>query len=63
MVIHSGKTTMKEIRIYDTRGRLLVEKKNIGVAEIKINIGTTQELLIVKITSDDNETITKKLIH
>ena len=63
VVIHSGTTTMKEIRIYDTRGRLLVEKKNIGVAEIKINIGTTQELLIVKITSDANETITKKLIH
>jgi hypothetical protein len=63
VVINSGRTQMSKVLIYDIRGRLLIEKDHINAAEIRIATGTTNQVLIVKIISDKNETVTKKVVN
>jgi trimeric autotransporter adhesin len=63
VVINTGKVNMASVKIFDIRGRLLVEKSNINASNIKLNTGTTNQVLIVKITSTTNEVVTKKIIN
>jgi len=63
LVINTGKVNMKEVKVYDTRGRLLAEKKNVNAAELNIPMDMTNEVLVVKITSENNEIVTKKAVN
>jgi len=63
VVINSGKTVMTKVTVYDIRGRLLAERTAINANEIRIPTSTTNQVLIVKIISDRNETITKKVVN
>jgi hypothetical protein len=63
VVINTGKVQMAKVSVYDIRGRLLVEKDHINASEIKIATGNTNQVLIVKIVSDKNETVTKKVVN
>ena len=62
-VINTGSTIMATIKVYDLSGRLLLEKTNINASEIKIDCGTASQILLVNITSDQKETVTKKVIN
>lgn len=62
--VNSGKTTMKMVRIYDIRGRLLFEKNNInGNLASLTSFTAANQTLIIKIISDNNETVNKKIIY
>ncbi|PWA03872.1 beta strand repeat-containing protein, partial [Flavobacterium psychrotolerans] len=63
IVINTGKTMMSNVKVYDIRGRLLLSKDNINATQTKLFVGTTQEVLIVKIGSDEAGTVTKKVIN
>jgi len=63
VVVNSGSAIMAKVQIYDIRGRLLVEKDNINASEVKLNAGLTNQVLIVKITSDQGATVTKKAVN
>ena len=63
VIINTGKVQMSNVKIYDVRGRLLVTKSNINASQVKMYTGTTQQVLIVKITSDKNDVVTKKVIN
>jgi hypothetical protein len=63
LVINTGKSIMAEIKVFDIRGRLLVERNHINASEIRIETGNTNEVLIVKITSDEHLTATKKVVN
>jgi hypothetical protein len=63
IVINSGNITLDNVQVYDIRGRLLVDKKGINASETSLNAGTTNQVLIVKITSDDNQTVTRKVVN
>jgi len=63
LVINSGKTTMSKVQVYDIRGRLLVERSNVNASEIRLNPGVTNQVLLVKITSNSNEVVTKKVMN
>jgi hypothetical protein len=63
IIVNSNATTMSNVKVYDSRGRLLIEKKNINASEIKINPGVSNQVLILKITSDENEVVTKKVVN
>ncbi len=62
-IIKTGAIEMATVKVYDLSGRLLVTKNNINASEIKISTGTTKQVLILKITSSNNETITKKIVN
>jgi len=49
--------------VFDIRGRLLLEQKGIGANATTFNAGEANQVLIVKITSDDNRLIMRKVIN
>ena len=63
IVIQTGTIAMASVHLYDISGRLLVSKKHIDATEVRIPTGTTNQVLIVKITSTTHETITKKIVN
>jgi hypothetical protein len=61
--INAGKVVMKNVKIYDVRGRLVYEKSNINTTTATLNdLKAEQSVLLVKITSDDNKVVTKKMV-
>lgn len=62
LAIITGNVVMKEVRIYDIRGRLLLQKSHINASETSWLTDLSNEVLIVVITSEKNETITKKIV-
>jgi hypothetical protein len=63
IVVNAGKTILSDVKVYDIRGRLIAGKENINAAETRLNVGTANEVLIVKITSDKQETVTRKIVN
>jgi hypothetical protein len=63
VVINTGAASMATVRIFDIRGRLLVEKKDINSSETRINVGTTNQVLVVQVTTTDGLKATKKVIN
>lgn len=63
IVVNTGSIKMKNVQIYDIQGRLLIEQKDINATTTKLEVGTTNQVLIVKVTSNDNVVVTKKVIN
>jgi hypothetical protein len=63
IVINSGNVVMSKVQVYDIRGRLLVEKKDINASEVKLNATEANQVLIVKVTDLENNTVAKKIIN
>jgi hypothetical protein len=62
--IHSGKTTMKTVRVFDIRGRLIWEQKNVNATTVALkNFYATKQALLIQITSNENKIVTKKTIY
>ena len=61
--VSSSKNTIKNIRVFDIRGILIAEQKdvNANTASIK-NVTASKQTFLIQITSDDNKTVTKKAI-
>jgi hypothetical protein len=62
-IVNSGNATMKSIRVFDVRGRLLFENKAVNASETSFYIGVTNEVLLVQITSTDGVIVTKKVVN
>ena len=62
-VINSGNVIMASVKVFDIRGRLLLERKNINASQTTMNVGMTNEVLLVQITSEDGVVVTKKVVR
>ena len=63
IVINSASIMLDHVEVYDIRGRVLAVAKSINATEVVIPVGETNQVLIVKITSTDGLTVTKKTIN
>ncbi len=63
IVVNAGNIKLSKVQIYDVRGRLLIEKNNIDGSEVRLNAGTTNQVVLVKVTSVNNEVVTKKVVN
>ena len=62
--INSGSIPMGAVEIYDIRGRQLATQKNIGASQISFTaLPMTNQVLLVKITSEDGVVVTKKVVY
>ncbi len=61
--VSTGKNAIKNIRVFDIRGVLIAEQKevNANTASIK-NVTASKQTVLIQITSEDNKTVTKKAI-
>ena len=62
-VVSSGNTIMSSLKVFDIRGRLLLEKMDINALQTTFSIGLTNEVLLVQVTSTDGIVVTKKVIN
>ena len=62
LVVNTGAVEMKNVKVYDIQGRLLVEQKDVNAATAKLAISSTNQVLIVKVTSKEGTTVTKKVV-
>jgi hypothetical protein len=60
--INTGNVVMSKVKIFDIRGRLLQEQKNINASQTLMNAGLTTEILLVQITSEEGVVVTKKVL-
>lgn len=63
IVVNGANQVLSAIKIFDARGRLLSESKNINANEFIVNITASNELLLVQITDESGSIVTKKIIH
>lgn len=64
LFINTGTVIMTNVKIFDTRGRLLAEKKNSNTTAMSFGLGALQQqVLLVQITSRDGITIVKKVLN
>jgi len=61
--VNSAKQTIKEVTVFDVSGKLLYNKKKAGTTELQIpNLQAANQVLLVKVTLDNNYTTAKKII-
>ena len=64
LYVKSRSAAISNIKLYDLQGRLLAEQKNVKAnAAIISNLKATHQVLIVKITGEDNNVVTKKVVN
>jgi hypothetical protein len=64
LYVNAGDVTIANIKVYDVQGRLLVELKNVKATSATItNLKATNQVLVVKITSQENKVVTKKVVN
>ena len=62
-VINSGNSIMASVKVFDIRGRLIEEKTGINASQTTIKGGSTNQVLLVQITSEDGVVVTKKVVR
>jgi hypothetical protein len=62
LIVNTGSVVMKNVIVYDLRGRMISEKKNINAFETSINLGRSNGVYLIQITSEDGQVVTKKYI-
>lgn len=63
LLINTGAIKMSRVKVFDISGRLLVEKSNIENNETSFFVGEKNQVVLVQITSLNNETITKVVLY
>jgi hypothetical protein len=63
LFINSENTLISKIEMYDIYGRIIFSKKEAQTNEINLKIDKLNQLLILKITLENGNVVTKKVIH
>lgn len=64
LYVNSGNLAISNITVYDLQGRLIVELKNLkATAAVVNNLKTIHQVLIVKIASEENNVVIKKVVN
>ena len=64
LYVNSGSVAINNIKVFDIQGRLIAEQKEVKATTAIIkNLKATYQVLIVKITGEDNNVVTKKVVN
>ena len=62
--VNSGKIAINSIQVYDVQGRLIAERKNVKSSAATLeNLKANNQVLLVKISGEDNSVVTKKVVN
>jgi hypothetical protein len=62
--VNSAMSAINNIKVFDIQGRLIAEQKNVKATATTIkDLNIKQQVLIVQITSEDNQVVNKKLVN
>ncbi|MBX9807440.1 MAG: T9SS sorting signal type C domain-containing protein [Flavobacteriaceae bacterium] len=63
LYVNSGAVAIANIKVFDIQGRLIAERNNVKANTATINnLKATQQVLIVKVTGQDNAVVSKKVL-
>jgi hypothetical protein len=62
-VIQTGTQLMENVKVFDIRGRLIGEQKDINASQTTVSGGLTNEVLLLQIATVNGEVVTKKVIR
>ena len=64
LYVYSAALAIANIKVFDIQGRLIAERKNMKANSATIsNLKTAQQVLIVKVTGQDNTVVSKKIVN
>ena len=64
LFINSGASIMHAVKIFDIRGRLIASREGINATTTSFTtLPTTQQVLLVQITSEEGVSVTKKVVY
>lgn len=62
-VINTGSFAMDEVKVFDIRGRLLLDMSDVNSTQATFDAGMTNQVLLVQIITVDGVKVTKKVIR
>lgn len=63
IVVSSSTLKLANVSVYDLSGRLLYDHQKVNAKEISFPVGTAAKVLLIRITSENNQTVTKKILR
>jgi len=64
LTINAGKIIMNNVKVFDITGRMILEHKAVNATTTSLrNLALPKQTLLIKITTDANEIVTKKVIY
>jgi hypothetical protein len=64
LYVNSGAVSIANIKVYDVQGRLIAEQKDVKANTATINnLKAIHQVLIVKVTSEDDKVVSKKVVN
>jgi hypothetical protein len=64
LYVNSGFVAMSNIKVFDIQGRLIAEQKNLkSTTAVFNNLRAKNQVLIVKITGENNNVVSKKVVN
>ena len=62
--VNSSSKAIKTIQVYDVQGRLIAQQKNVNATSASINnVQDVRQVLIIKVTGEDNTVVSKKVLN
>ena len=64
LYVNSRAKAINNVKVYDIQGRIIAQQNNVKANTATIsNLKATHQVLIVKVTSEDNKVISKKVVN
>ncbi len=63
IVVRSTDSAIEKVELFDIDGRLLVQRKAVGANEVVLSAPQASQVLIVRVTTEDNQTAIKKIVN
>ncbi|TRX23303.1 T9SS sorting signal type C domain-containing protein [Flavobacterium franklandianum] len=64
LYVNAGEKAIKSIKVYDVQGRLIAEQNNVKANTASIsNLKANNQVLIVRVTGEDNSEVNKKVMN
>ncbi len=64
LFVNSGQVPMQSVAIYDVTGRLITTQNNVNTTQVRFaTLPKTNQVLLVKITSESGAVVTKKVLY
>lgn len=61
-VINSGNVIMSNIKVFDISGRLLCSINEVNTSQAIVNVGQTNQVILIQITSQEGLVVSKKVV-
>jgi hypothetical protein len=64
LYVNSGEMVINSVLVYDIQGRLIAERNNMKATAVTLdNLKASNQVLLVKVSGENNQVVTKKVVN